>query len=311
MKNIFLPLIAIAMLFVGCAKENEQDLLSKAQTRVSDIQPISFSTKTLEFGSMEALNATISDLSDMTYEQREQWLSEHDSFVSMGAAAGQVNEQMRVCNSWDEVKGLQKEYADLFIFDPNTKVLNAAPFLKTDISGYQWVCNAYGDVTIGGAVVNLNNISTYAETWIAKAERESVLTRTTRATNMLTITSGAPYKRTTVAATLRKFNAYDNALCLQYRSQSQINDQWFIDEQDVFTIAYSFLYTNLSALNYYFMGYDAIEKNGAVHRTTTTPNEDNKEDVGLRGLGYRVQTGYTIYSRFQNNQGGDLVIDLP
>lgn len=307
MKNLLIPLVVLVLLVTGCTKENEQNTTSKVQTRTGVVESINFPTTTLEFASMDALNCTIENLTGMTHEQRQQWFAGQSGFVSMNAASIQINDQMRVCNSWDEVKGLQEKYADLFIFDPNTKVLNASPFLKTNKFGYEWVCNAYGDVTVAGKVINFNNITTYAETWLGKAEQESVLTKE-NPTSITMILWGAPYERSTIVAS-REVAGLQSTLFISYITQKELAAGFWLNYEDIFTISYSDYCTKTSVFSYYYEPYKFIMKSGDSEKITTTGGSQVKQPVGIYNYAVGASTGYNIYSNCLNT-ARDIEINL-
>lgn len=309
MKKLLLPIIALAMLFVGCAKEVEEQAPTDRSTRTEATQqPIEFSNQTLSFASMAQLDAKVAELAELTYEDRQAWLDGQSGFVSMEAAASKVGEQMRICPDLDNVLALREAYADVFVFDPSTVVpVNAAPYYKVSKSGYEWVCNAYGDVEVGGQVLNLNDITSYAQTWRGKADNEAILARNpaTRAINTLTLTDGGA--RSTITAIFMPSSGY--RVSLKYVSEGIINSQWWAPREDKFTVSFTEDRTNLSSFDYYDGIYAFLTYPGSWATVTTVNGIIVEQILGTTSKNFVNSTCYTIESK-NAYKSGDLVIVL-
>lgn len=295
------------MLFVGCAKEVEEQAPTDRSTRTEATQqPIEFSNQTLSFASMAQLDAKVAELAELTYEDRQAWLDGQSGFLSMQNASYQINEQMRICPDLDNVLALREAYADLFVFDPSTIVpVNATPYYKVSKSGYEWVCNAYGDVEVGGQVLNLNDITSYAQTWRGKIDSESILSRSpqTRGVNTLTLTDGGA--RSFITAKFTGVNTIEAAL--EYKSEGIINSQWWAPREDEFTVSFIEGKTNISSFDAYKGIYAFITYPGSWATVTTYNGTTVTQPVGVSYQGFINSTRYNIGSK-NTYRSGEIVI---
>lgn len=296
------------MLFVGCAKEVEEQAPTDRSTRTEATQqPIEFSNQTLSFASMAQLDAKVAELAELTYEDRQAWLDGQSGFLSMQNASYQINEQMRICPDLDNVLALREAYADLFVFDPSTIVpVNAAPYYKVSKSGYEWVCNTYGDVEVGGQVLNLNDITSYAQTWRGKADSEAILARNpaTRAVNSLTLSG---YGKTALITMTFLYENTKRKALMRFESGSLINGNRWIHSEDIFTISYTEDLTNTSVFDRYFGIFDFIKSPENFGTIITTNGAIIETQVGETSRAYINLTGYTIYTE-NTNYSGDIEI---
>lgn len=302
MKKVLLPILTMAILFVGCSKAVEpQDELQPA-TRVSMPQAIEFSTATLEFSSMEELQNTIADISGMSTQQKDQFLADNGEFVSMAEASGMIVEQMREIGTKEGILEMRNAYTDLFIFDPNTTEVRVAPFFKSNNHGYELVCNAYGDVKIAGSVVNLNEINTYAETWFGQAEQATLSLRSIapRKVRNYTLVSNSGNQKFTITT------GYDlslgeqglNAPTLTFKSESGYSGIWY-PNKDTFTVSYKstltkndFIYQFENKYQYGKLTYDR-----ASFTEDTNGSYTNKQIIGYTYFG-QYMTGYNISTKY-------------
>jgi len=177
-KLRYMLIILTVFIFTSCTKDNQQLEMIPEESKM---EAINFSTKTLSFANENELYSTISSLILMDAQEREQWLRSHGGFVSQSEAALLASEQIAQCKSINQMLALKDQYSQ-FIFN-DTDPTDLVPYEPTSNFGSSWVCNAYGDVEVGGKVVNLNNIKAYSETFYAKIEQEN-LTRATFTNNL-------------------------------------------------------------------------------------------------------------------------------
>lgn len=308
MKHILLPVLAFTMLFAGCSKAVEdQDPSDLATRSVGALLPIEFGSERLSFASMADLESTVADLTALSYEDRQAWLDGQAGFVSMEGAASQINDQMRVSPNLDNVLALREAYADVFLFDPSTVVpVNAAPYYKVSKSGYEWVCNAYGDVEVAGQVVNLNDITSYAQTWRGKIESANNLTKSpeTRALNTLTLSG---YGRISYITMSYKIDLLKVTPIMKFESRSIINSEWTVPVQDLFTVSYLPGRTNINSLEGYYNIFSFIKYEGKSGTITTSNGNITDIQVGYVYSTYIESTSYTIYSD-NTRQSGSITI---
>lgn len=306
MKHILLPVLAFTMLFAGCSKAVEdQDPSDLATRSVGALLPIEFGSERLSFASMADLESTVADLTALSYEDRQAWLDGQAGFVSMEGAASQINDQMRVSPNLDNVLALREAYADVFLFDPSTVVpVNAAPYYKVSKSGYEWVCNAYGDVEVAGQVVNLNDITSYAQTWRGKMESANNLTKSpeTRAVNILRLENGGT--RSIIEAIFVTSSGLK--VQLKYTSEGVINHEWWLPREDNFIVSFTEDRTNLSALERYEGIYAFLTYPGSFATVTTVGGAVTIQNVGTTSKSYMNSTCYTIESK-NTYMSGDIV----
>lgn len=300
MKKVLLPILTMAILFVGCSKAVEsQDELQPA-TRASMPQAIEFSTATLEFSSMEELQNTITEVSTMSDNQKDQFLADKGEFVSMAEASNMIVEQMREIGTKEGILDMRNAYTDLFIFDPNTTEVRVAPFFKSNNHGYELVCNAYGDVKVAGSIVNLNEINAYAETWFGQAEQATLSLRSIepRMVRQYILTANSNTQRFTITTGVTySSNIYTPTLT--FKSESGYNGMWY-PNMDTFTVSYKDMITNNSiiiAFDSRFQ-YSKILKAGDSFTENTNGSYTNTQRIGttkqsLYVTGYNISTKYT------------------
>lgn len=313
MKKVLLPILTMAILFVGCSKAVEsQDELQPA-TRASMPQAIEFSTATLEFSSMEELQNTITEVSTMSDNQKDQFLADKGEFVSMAEASNMIVEQMREIGTKEGILDMRNAYTDLFIFDPNTTEVRVAPFFKSNNHGYELVCNAYGDVKVAGSVVNLNEINTFAETWIGKAELAALSLdgiQPMQETNLVLISNSRNQKLVVTAnCNLKALEVRE--LYLKFESMSGYNGIWY-PNVDTYTVSnVSGLTDNrvITKFNSKFL-YGTLDYPGKSFTNTTTGyNFTNIEFVGDARPFY--STGYNISSKWTGKNGNIVMFNNP
>lgn len=106
----------------------------------------------------------------MTPGEKENWFKNKTGFVSQEQAANMVSEQLMKCETLTQALQLRSGYSQ-FIFNENATETDFTPYIPSSSFGYSMVCNAYGDVEIGGKIVNMNDIKSYDETWEAQTEK--------------------------------------------------------------------------------------------------------------------------------------------
>lgn len=156
----------VAISFVGCTKSKNAESIDDSVA----IDPIEFSTKTLSFASFDEFRASVGDLIFMTEEDRQLWFKDKTDFTSQEQAASLVSQQLMKCRTYKQAAQLMDKYTQ-FVFNRESDEPDFTAYVPTNSLGYSMVCNAYGNVTIGGEVVNLNDVKTYDQTWQAGVER--------------------------------------------------------------------------------------------------------------------------------------------
>lgn len=292
-------MLAAPLLFMGCSKENTASTPVAPQAD-TEAEAVHFSTATLRFASMEELDQTIAQVAMMTPEERQAWEAAHEGFVSMNAAARTVADQMKSANGKQGVLALQKKYADLFIFDPNQEEVSAIPFFKSNRVGYAHVCNAYGDVEVAGQLVNLNDITTYAETWVGKA-----MTGTRNPVHRLILTNGSSHRFIAVS-TYNDDLGKGKQIFIRYSSQLTFNGVWYPTD-DQYTVSYEPGLTDNAGITFDTrFNYGSLTAPGTSF-TNTTPYPDYLRDEFV-GYGTYYNSGYRVASKW-TGQNGRLIVE--
>lgn len=295
-------MITASLLFMGCSEDNaaNADAAPQAERETATGR---FSTATLQFDSMEELDQAIADVATMTPEEKQAWEASHEGFVSMNAAARTVADEMKSANGKQGVLALQKKYADLFIFDPNQEEVSAIPLFKSNRVGYAHVCNAYGDVEVAGQIVNLNDITTYAETWMGKALAQSK--SATRGdgyhpvTNLI-LTNGSSHRF--IAASTWNDVGNTCQIFIRYSSQLTFNGVWYPTD-DTYTVSYEPEVTDNSTITSFDPNFRYSELKAAGDSfTNTTPFPDYMRDEFI-GFSQSYSTGYRIASKWTGRNG--------
>lgn len=302
MKRIFVPILTAAVLAVGCNKTNEvADPAANPETRSGAVQePLTFSDATLSFVSMEEMNAAAREAVSISAEEREQMYAANPEFVSMEKAGGMIIEQMREIGTKEGILAMRDAYTDLFIFDPNTVEVRVAPLFKASQLGHQHVCNAYGDVTIGGTVVNLNDINTFEQSWVGEGQKEMLADRAgePRATTSFELYSNTRNHRLTVAAKYNS-NPYGAVPFIRLKSETGYNGMWF-PNTDTYTVSYVIALTDNSYVSEYDTRYEFSRLTGSgTSFTRNTPSTSYQEDITVGQFMYPYfRTGYNIASKW-------------
>lgn len=305
MKHLLLSALAISMLFVGCTKA-DQEPAEKASVNLDAPEVVEFSTDMLEFASMEEMQNKIYEVADMTPQDKQSWYSSNDNFVSQSMASNIVGQQMAECSTIEQAIALRDAYDEIFVFDPNTREVSMVPYVRAETPGYAWMCNAYGDVKIGGKVVNLNNVSTYAETSIAKATDPI---KNTRARNTYTITMNGMYGN--IKSTVESSIDGQGVAWLKYSSKTLINSSMYVPSPDTFTISRSSS-TNLNAFtpvgNYYYVTFEnsRFDLKFDSPSFNNNPYLDRVGNANTPGKEY-AKTGFTVYSAKCASQGNIMI----
>lgn len=304
MKKLIFPVLAVAMLFVGCSKEIDQQDEQRPATRTAALpSALEFSDATLEFASMDELQNAVSELSAMSDEQKDQLLADNGEFVSMVEASMMIVEQMREIGDKAGILEMRNAYTDLFIFDPNTTQVRVAPFYKNNNHGYEFVCNAYGDVKVAGSIVNLNKINTYAETWFGQAEQATlslrgVEPRKARQYVLLKDNGSQKFTITTGTTTVVEDQYHYYAPTLTFKSESGYGVDIWYPNKDTYTVTYVETLTQ-NAFLYKFLGeYGKLLKAGDSFTKDTNGNYVNTMKIGITShpsylTGYNISTKYT------------------
>lgn len=290
------------LLFVGCAKENLE--ITSPTTRVTNesAKTIEFSKETLKFASMDELDNTILDILLMTPEQQDLWIADHAGFVPMCEAAVIVSDQITKCSSSDEVLALYEMYSDIFIFNPNKKIIKSIPFYKSNKTGYSWVCNAYGDVEIAGQIVNLNDITTFEETWVGKAEQNARLPLSAEARGLNKLAFSTPEGRWSyVDISYTGGKERGVYVIIKYTSYCLIGY-----DPDVYTVKYANNLTNPSVLQKYEGIYAGITTPGSSGVTYNRGCPTTEYVLGWTSTPYMGVTGYNISSE-NTGMSGNLI----
>lgn len=303
MKNIFLSLAAATLLFTGCSKEAAADGGQTPGTQPATAQALQFSTAKLQFASMDELDATILEVAMMTPAEKQAWEASHEGFVSMNTAARQVSEQMCQLVGKAEALALREAYSELFIFDPSQEAISLIPLYKSNRLGYANVCNAYGQVEVAGQTINLNDITRYEETWVAKATTESQLeTRGTRQVNSVIVPTMAMVA-SLIATSDCSIVAGRAVVFARYVGELK-NGGWIMPVEISYTVSYVQGITNNSVISNFdtAFNYYKLQKDGDFFTAKTTkPDCINEEIVGFANTTY--STGYRL-----NAGNGDRIL---
>lgn len=292
MKNFFLTFAAITTLFAGCSQEPTADGGQTPDTTTPATQALVFSTAKLQFASTEELDATIVEVAMMTPAEKQAWEASHEGFVSMNTAACQICEQMRQVDGKAEALALRQAYSDLFLFDPSEQFISLIPLYKSNRIGYQHICNAYGEVEVAGQTVNLNDLTRYEETWVAKAYAEAAAP--TRKVNTVYVGASAPYLCYIATSDCNIVNGRAQ-LFVRYTGGALINDQYLFPQKFTYTVSYVEGITNNSVITSFDTNYEyyKLRSNGDFFtHSTPEPNHIAEEFVGWANLTY--STGYKI-----------------
>lgn len=129
----------------------------------------------LSFDSEEQMFAVINRLKLMSDEEQQHY---YGQFVSQSEFFWNVVDEINAAESLDQVKAIHSKYKELLIFNDNEADNDISPYIPTSHNGTELVCNKYGNVIIGGEIVNYNDISSYEQTWfyrIANIEQTRTL----------------------------------------------------------------------------------------------------------------------------------------
>lgn len=171
MKKLFFLVLLLA--FAGCSRENVgKDLAVEISPAI--LSPIEFSDNTLSFDNWEDLYSTAAMLESFGEYQKAAWYAEKN-FTSQLDAMWMASDQMDLCADVEQMDMVREYYSGLFVFNYDDET-DYAFYLPTNDPSVANVVNAFGNVEIGGRLVNMNDISYYSETWQSDAAVE-IMTR--------------------------------------------------------------------------------------------------------------------------------------
>ncbi len=294
MKNLFLLTLTAAMLLAGCSNETES-AGSAAAADTENVQPIGFSRTKIQFADRAELDRTLAEVAMMTREEKQAWEASHEGFVSMNTAARMVVGQMQTLGGKAEILALRNAYSDLFLFDPSREHINITPYYRSNRIGYDFVCNAYGEVEVAGETVNMNDLDAYAQTWVAQALAESAqTTRDARTVNSITLVSDVPYHQLIAASSCNIVNNRAQVF-IRFSGVQIVNDKWSFPAECSYTVAYMQGITNNSVITDFdtrFDFYKLTSEGDSFTHTTPAPDYMVDEFVGWTNTVYN--TGYKI-----------------
>lgn len=150
----FLLIAAAAAMAFSCAKENDLGEMPQEQPKETRV-----STEMLSFSSIEEMQQQIDELGTMDEEALSAWYA-NKNFESQYAALYRVAAKFDEAQTLEEAESIKAEHATQFLFNENPaddELFN--PYLRNENPDYAYVCNANGEVIIGGEVVNFNTIT--------------------------------------------------------------------------------------------------------------------------------------------------------
>lgn len=293
MYKLLFSIISASMLITGCTKIEPEAASKNTKSSNESTEILEFSKKTLQFKNMEELHSTIIDISAMNGQQRQQWDLSNDGFTSMEAAGYMIVEQMKTIGNKDGILAMRSAYDDLFIFDPNTDEVRVAPLFKASKPGYQWICNAYGNVEIDNKIVNLNDITTFDQTWIGNGKK-------TRGVSILELLGNS--RRLTVASSCNEWSGKSQAF-LRYTSEVRQSGTWY-PSGDTYTVSYAAGTTNNNCIleaDTRFKYYLIPTYLNSFNSMTMSPYYQHDDFVGW--LTQYYETGYNIASAQTQKSG--------
>lgn len=178
MKKHIFSLFILGSVLAGCTKTDTIQETAP-QSKTTETEAIDFSRSTLKFGSQDEMESAILGLASMSETEKAAWYASKPGFVSQAQAADMVVAQFAQTTNQHQANTLRDLYDGIFIFNKDVAADDYMVYLKANKVGHSWVCNAYGEVEIAGSIVNLNDISTYEQTWQYETEQycSNALTR--------------------------------------------------------------------------------------------------------------------------------------
>lgn len=311
MKTKLLILSMIAIAITSCSQHDQVEQIQSETQNDASTQKISFSTKTLEFKDYEDFSKTFMDLISMNEDDREQWFADKTDFVSQAQAANTVSLQLIKCKTIEEIINLRDQYTDLFVFNNDIASDDYTPHPKADELGYSMIVNAYGNVIIGGKVVNFNSITSYDQSWIGKIEKQAATKGQEKRTNYVHIWTDSR-KMWVEAFDLQEHfmngNPGERKLILRSDAQKKVcfifcawhsytNDFWYRKASTRFT---GITLTGIFSSNDFIFGNKVMVKAGANHNRVvqlgviTGSNITATLSVFTQGVGESNQTTLNI-----------------
>lgn len=165
MKNylLCLPLLAVCCFATGCSQSELSEPTPEPIPESADQTP-AFIDVTLNFASERAMYATIWELMDMTDAERNAWyIQQNVNFISQEDAMWVVVDELKTKRSREEIRTCQDKYSSIFLFNHNEADRDISPYIPNEKPGISLVCNAYGNVTIAGELVNFNDLTSYGQ----------------------------------------------------------------------------------------------------------------------------------------------------
>ena len=157
--------------FTGCNRENSgKDFAVEIPSAI--LSPIEFSDNTLSFDNWEDLYSTAAMLESLEEYQKAAWYAEKN-FTSQLDAMWMASDQMELCTDVKQMDMVREYYSGLFIFNYDDET-DYVFYLPTNDPAVANVVNAFGNVQVGGRIINMNEISNYKETWQSDASVDFV-----------------------------------------------------------------------------------------------------------------------------------------
>lgn len=308
-KFSILTVFASALIFVGCAKDDAANDQPAPMTRSAVVfQADEFSHNMLSFADRDELDAKINEVAMMSMDEKMQWLASNAGFMSMSEAMRIVSAQMVESGSKDAVIEIQRAYSDVFLFDPSTVEVVAMPFAKSDRPGYEYVCNAYGEVEVAGEVVNLNEFNDFSQTWFAKAQRDEKMAPFNTPNPATSITMQSPYNKFIAASTCNFPPGRPNEAQIFIRYTNLVNTMGtWVPYIGNYTVKYHVGSAGYSTDNQCILQFDPRFKYASLQRIGDQFTTINQSVYGFidEFVGYARKnycTGYMIHSARVNQQ---------
>lgn len=174
MKISSLISIALVIMLASCSKQEGTEAL-EPQVNLNMV----------EFNDLDEFNNTVENLLQSSEQVQIAWCKER-GLVSQNMMYDQALEELEeIQNLRDTVayyKALdnyKKKYSKYFVFNEKEEDCDLSPYIPSNNLGAYLVCNANGDVKIGGEVKNFNELKSFEETNYGRYIRGIGLSRNT------------------------------------------------------------------------------------------------------------------------------------
>lgn len=158
-KSIYI--IAGLLMVFSCSQKMELQNCRTENTPSKIVGSEAGSQAMLSFGTEEELYLTMEGLKSMTIEERQEWYSKCTGFVSQADFRWMAAEELENATSIEEARTIQNKYRPYLLFNDEPMEdgsYDISPYIPSDIMGIELVANKFGNVCVGGEIINYNNI---------------------------------------------------------------------------------------------------------------------------------------------------------